>query len=207
MSKLDSIPRADGDFLIWFDQFVAATAAKGTAAGLPASDLSTIAACGTEVRTRFAAAAAAKATADQATSEKHAARHRAEQAARGVLRRLKASAAYNEGLGAQFGAIGAEDSTDLATTKPVLTATAQLGGAVVLDFVKSRSDGVNLYSRRGDEANFTFLARDTASPYVDNRPLLAEGKPEMRHYKAVYILDDAEIGPASDTVSVIAQPQ
>ena len=53
-------------------------------------------------------------------------------------------------------------------------------GVVELDFDKSTSDGVNIYSLRGDEADFTFLARDTASPYMANRPLLAAGKPELQ---------------------------
>jgi len=30
------------------------------------------------------------------------------------------------------------------------------------------------------------MNRDNSSPYVGNRPLLAAGKPELRHYKAVY---------------------
>lgn len=60
-------------------------------------------------------------------------------------------------------------------------------GVVELDFDKSTSDGVNIYSLRGDEADFTFLARDTASPYMANRPLLAAGKPELREYKCVYV--------------------
>jgi len=206
MSKIDIVPHPDGVFLNWFDQLAAAATAKGAAAGLPATDISTLTACATELHTRFAAATAAKATADQAVIDKNASRARAEVVARAAIRRLKASTAYNEGLGAQFGVLAADDSTDMTAAKPVLTATAQLGGVVVIDFVKSKSDGVNLYSRRGADAGFTFLARDTASPYVDNRPLLVEGKPELREYKAMYILDDVETGLPSDIASIIAQP-
>src|SRR6266478_159166 len=75
------------------------------------------------------------------------------------------------------------------------------GGVVELDFDKSISDGVNMNpeSFRGD---FVFLARDTASPYIDNRPLLVATKPELREYKAVYVQSDAEIGLFSDEVVV-----
>jgi hypothetical protein len=65
---------------------------------------------------------------------------------------------------------------------------------------------VNLYSKRGDEADFTFLARDTVPPYVDNRSLLAAGKPELREYKCVYIQSDAEIGLFSNEVVVNCKP-
>ena len=61
-------------------------------------------------------------------------------------------------------------------------------------------------SGRGDEADFTFLARDSASPYIDNRPLLAAGKPELREYKCVYVLNDEKIGLFSDEVVVNCAP-
>ena len=79
------------------------------------------------------------------------------------------------------------------------------GGVVELDFDKSISDGVkmNPESFRGD---FVFLARDTASPYIDNRPLLVATKPELREYKAVYVQSDAEIGLFSDEVVVNCAP-
>jgi len=80
------------------------------------------------------------------------------------------------------------------------------GGVVHLDFDKSTSDAVNIYAKRGDEADFSFLARHTASPYIDNRPLLVATKPELREYKAVYVQSDAEIGLFSDEVVVNCAP-
>src|SRR5438552_4629661 len=80
------------------------------------------------------------------------------------------------------------------------------GGVGELDFDKSISDGVNIYAKRDGDADFVFLARDTASPYVDNRPLLVATKPELREYKAVYVQSDAEIGFFSDEVVVNCAP-
>jgi len=37
---------------------------------------------------------------------------------------------------------------------------------VELDFDKSISDGVNIYANRDGDADFVFLARNTASPYI-----------------------------------------
>jgi hypothetical protein len=105
-----------------------------------------------------------------------------------------------------LGVEGPEDATDLSSAKPELSATDQTGGVVALAFSKSKSDGVNLYSQRDGEAGFEFVARDTSSPYVDNRPLLAPGKPEVRRYKAVYVLNDQETGQFSDEVTVTCQP-
>lgn len=58
---------------------------------------------------------------------------------------------------------------------------------------------------RGDETAPTFLARDTSSPYVDNRPLLVANQPETRTYTAFYVLHDEEIGLVSDAVSVVCR--
>ena len=79
-------------------------------------------------------------------------------------------------------------------------------GVVELDLDKSISDGVNIYAKRDGDADFVFLARDTASPYIDNRPLLVATKPELREYKAVYVQSDAEIGLFSDEVVVNCAP-
>jgi len=75
-----------------------------------------------------------------------------------------------------------------------------------LKFNKSKADGVNLYSKREGDADFVFLARDTTSPYVDNRPCLVPGHPEDRQYKAIYVHGDSEIGQASDIITLVCLP-
>jgi hypothetical protein len=77
---------------------------------------------------------------------------------------------------------------------------------VTLHFGKRVSEGVNIYTKRGDEADFVFLACDPVPPYMDNRPLIAVGKPELREYKCVYVQNDADIGLFSDEVVVNCAP-
>ena len=71
---------------------------------------------------------------------------------------------------------------------------------------KSTSDGVNIYCRRDGDPAPVFLACDTTSPYVDNLPLLVAGKPEVREYRAIYVVSDAEIGSPSDEAVITATP-
>jgi len=52
-------------------------------------------------------------------------------------------------------------------------------GVIEISFNLANSEGVNIYSRRDDDADFKFLARDTVPPYVDNRPMLVAGEPEQ----------------------------
>ena len=72
--------------------------------------------------------------------------------------------------------------------------------------LNSSRDGVNLYSKREGGADFVFLARDTATPYLDTRPLLTPGKPEIREYKAMFVLNDEEIGIFSHELVVNCSP-
>jgi hypothetical protein len=51
-----------------------------------------------------------------------------------------------------------------------------------------------------------FLARDTNSPYVDNRPLADASKPEMRRYMAKFVIGDQEVGYESDAITVAVTP-
>ena len=53
---------------------------------------------------------------------------------------------------------------------------------------------MNIYSKRDGDADFVFLARDTATPYLDTRPLKVAGKPEIRECRAMFVLNDEEIG-------------
>ncbi|MEW6160073.1 MAG: hypothetical protein AB1813_21800 [Verrucomicrobiota bacterium] len=77
---------------------------------------------------------------------------------------------------------------------------------VELTFNKEPYQGVAIYSKREGETQFTFLARDTYAPYNDSRPCLVTGKPELREYRAIYLLADDEVGQFSDVVIVVCQP-
>ena len=101
---------------------------------------------------------------------------------------------------------GPKGAVQAVNLQPTISASAQPGGVVTIKFNKGGSDGVNIYSQRDGDTTFVFLARDTSSPYVDNRPLLVAGKPEVRRYHCRYIRKDQEIGLPSDDVTVTTRP-
>src|SRR5437667_12525458 len=105
------------------------------------------------------------------------------------------------------GANGGNGEENLCSLRFLLFKSGS-GGVVEVDFDKSISDGVNIYAKRDGDADFVFLARDTASPYIDNPDAsgLVATKPELREYKAVYVQSDAEIGLFSDEVVVNCAP-
>ena len=77
---------------------------------------------------------------------------------------------------------------------------------VVLSFTKYASEGINVYCQRSDDTDWVLLGRATLSPYIDNRPLLEVGKPELRRYTAIFMLKDKEIGKFSNDLVISCAP-
>jgi hypothetical protein len=126
--------------------------------------------------------------------------------ARLLAQRIKKSTAYTEVIGKQLNIIGAEDTTDMTQEQPTLFANVKPAGVVEIDFNKMDAEGVHIYGMRDGETVFSYLTSETHAAYVDNRPLLAAGKPETRQYKAVFFIGKSEIGLTSAVVIAIAAP-
>ena len=123
-------------------------------------------------------------------------------ALRKLIGKFKEQDPYTAAMGEDMDIVSETPAFDPSTFKTTLKAQ-QEGSGVVIKFTKSQTEGVNLYARLRGEPGWTFLARDTFSPYVDNRPLATAGTAETREYKARGVIDDAEIGLDSDIVSVV----
>jgi hypothetical protein len=206
MAKSDYIPHTDNDLLIWHDCFKNNLVARQADLGLSAEDLAMVDVNNSNLHAKITAANASAAAARHATAEKNACRNNAENHVRALTRRIKAHPAYTEAIGNLLGVIGAENTVDLSSLKPLLNGTDQTDGVVLLKYLKSKSDGVNIYCQRENDAGFVFLARNSAPSYLDSRPLLVAGKPELRRYTAVYVLNDTEIGHFSDELVVSCAP-
>ena len=118
---------------------------------------------------------------------------------RSLVQQIKANPAYTEAMGEDLGIVAPQDTTEL--TAPKLTVKLE-GGVPVISFVKSKSDGIRLYSKRGSETEFTFLAVDTRSPYTDSRPNLTPDTAETSQYYAYFIRADEQVGSQSDVVEI-----
>lgn len=121
---------------------------------------------------------------------------------RTLANRIKTEPTYTDAIGNDLGIITTATVVDLSTAKPQLTLAVN-GGQITVKFIRSKSNGVKIYSKRGSETAFTFLALDTHSPYYDVRPNLTDGVAETRQYYAFFIdIDDNQVGLQSDIVSV-----
>jgi len=203
MPKSNFIPAADHDFLLWIEHLIANLTPDY---GLAESDVTALKAASTDFHAKTAHANDAQAAAKQATADKNDSRQKAETLIRAKVRQIKASSDYTEGRGAQLGIEGPENTFDLTTSSPDLSGIAQTAGLVALSFTKYKSEGINIYCQRENDAGWVLLSRATVSPFQDNRPLLQLGKPELRRYTAIYILKDKEIGRYSDDLVINCAP-
>ena len=204
MAKQYFIPKQQAPYVQWHDTLKGGVTA--TTPGATAADATMLTADNATLHAKLTAATLA----DNASKAAHADLNNAIAAsktnARLLAQRIKKSTAYTDVIGKQLNIIGAEDSTDMTQEQPTLFANVKAGGVVEIDFNKMDAEGVHIYGMRDGETVFSYLASETHAAYVDNRPLLAAGKPETRQYKAVFFIGKSEIGLPSAVVIAIAAP-
>ena len=117
-----------------------------------------------------------------------------------LVARIKASANYTTAIGEDLGIIGDEQVFDPNTLKPVITAQV-LSTGVLIKWEKGFAEGLKIFADRG--TGFHFLATDTQPDYLDTLAMPAEAATWI--YRAVYVIDDEQVGQFSDEVEVQVQ--
>ncbi len=204
MAKRDAVPKTQDGYLKWHDTLKAGVTAATP--GATAQDMTMLTADNAALHAKMTATTNADNASKGAHADLNTSIASSQKNARALAQRMKKSLAYTTAIGDTLGIEGVEDSVDMSQQKPVLTATPGLGGVVELDFNKMSAEGIHIYGMRDGDAGFTLLASETHSPYIDNRPLLAAGKPETRQYKAVFFLGKSEIGLESAVAIATAKP-
>jgi hypothetical protein len=206
MARTDFLPSKDTDLAVAVARALSTVEPDPTAYGVTQEDVTPVTAAAADFDADIALASKAGATAKGATTKKNATRRRLEAEFRGLVRRIKAHRGYTQQQGDALGIEGPRHLVDLSLAKPDLTAVDQTGGVVVLSFSKRESDGINLYHKYEIGEDWVFLSHVMTSPFVDDRPLLHPGAPEMRRYTAVYRMKDTQVGAFSDDLVIACAP-
>ena len=126
-----------------------------------------------------------------------------------LVQLIKNSPGYTDLIGNDLNIIGATTSgTAAGQTAPDAKLTlvqGPAGKAVQINFVKHGHMGVYIECQRGTGA-FEFVAIDTEVPYLDARPLLVAGTPEVRQYRLRYWDKGLANGDWSATVTITVGP-
>ena len=230
-----AIPRTDNELMVWLNNFSTSFATHATALGFTAADVSSVGAdaamlsylvgdlvptykSALKARSTYKNLVVAGTLGRPASPPPPAPTTPTPPATvppgilarlRNLVQRIQLAPGYTEAIGRDLGILGVEAgdpgfSGDPA--KPTAKAHAIASNTVQIDFSKGRFHGVLIESRRTGESEWQTLATDNFSPYVDARPLLQAGKPEVREYRLRYVELDEPVGEWSDIISAAARP-
>jgi hypothetical protein len=117
-----------------------------------------------------------------------------------LANQIKSNPNYSVGDGEALGIIG-DDPVGILSQEdlqPTLKVSLN-GGKVLVKWKKGKTDGINIYVKRGD-ADFVFLAFDGSPDYTDGSAL--PDASTTWTYRAIYVIKDTEVGQFSDAVSI-----
>jgi hypothetical protein len=118
-----------------------------------------------------------------------------------VVKRIRSRKELTDSIASDLSIVNATSSVDFNSLKPDIKITL-VGNVPQYEYTKKGASGISVYCKRGGDTNFVFIDKDLKSPYVDERPNLQPGTPEIRSYKFRYFYDDKEVGNWSDEISV-----
>ena len=193
------LPTADPHLIVWLTNFQTKISTYGPGLGLAAGDIIDLTnLCGGAIEL-IENVEIKRNEAQNAVTAKETFKKDQMPVLRNAIRRLKTSADYTDAIGQELGVIGTDSALP---DKPGLKAKARVND-VELSFTKKGLDGVNVYARPKGTSPWTFLSRDTNSPYNDARPLANAAIPETREYMCIGVVADEEVGTPSDIVSAV----
>ena len=123
-----------------------------------------------------------------------------------LAQRIKGLKTYTIAIGQALGLEGisaVSNAVIAGTAQPVARGRALVSGGAEIGSTKADAEAVDIYSKRDGDAAPILLARIMHLPYIDTRPLLVAGKPEMREYYTVFVRNDQEYGQPSATIKVV----
>ncbi len=104
---------------------------------------------------------------------------------------------YNVNDGIAMGIETSSSQFNPADGKPVLKISVSDGGHPIIEYVKSKYQGINIYVDRGDDAGFKFMVTCNDPSCTDLAPLPAVGKSALWTYRALYLYAGRETGTVS----------
>lgn len=200
---MDFMPNKRADRYLWWKNLKDNIATEGPKFGLTAGQITDVTTLCTAMMTLYEETDAAQAILDGKRAAEKAGEAANQAAVRAMIRNWKTMPGYaasgSEGV---LKLKGAEEDFDPTNYKPVIKVSVE-GSYIRLDFAKKGVDALIIYTRLRGETGWTKLARDSASPYIDTRPLTTPAVPETREYMAMGEVNDVEVGLPSDIVSIV----
>lgn len=204
MVRTRYMPRADGDLLVWLDNFSKQLATYGATVGLDAAGIKALQEQCTAIATAVGEDERAYAGWRAAVAHSAAVKDGGLNAVAAAVAHLDTHPRCTDAIRAALRITAPQTTAQpLALGEHKIPFTLEgLPGRVVVKWRKGGLDGVNVYGQRGGETEWVLLGRDNRPPYDDLRPPTQPGASEVRRYRLVGVVDDREVTPPSDIASI-----
>lgn len=201
--KVDFIPTRDGDLVSYEANFIQKLPLHAVALGLTTEEVNETTGIISEHMVAHTDANYQRAISKAASERSRLKKNSAKKELRRMAKMIKSSKKYTSDIGMDLQIIGPDTvPKNMTAIKPVLklNITGQLVG---ISFRKENALGINIYSRRGAETEFTLLVSNTEVNYTDDRAKLESAKPEQREYYAYYVDNNVQTGIRSEIHNAI----
>ena len=198
MAKVYYLPGNEGQLIIWLENFIAKIDGHSGALNLDPATVGALIAAAQAIIDDINLTTQKKEEWKAQVENKNDTKKEKLDIITSKVNAFKEETTYTEGIGDDLGVEGTEDDFDPLTYKPTLSVQNIQQGRL-LKFSKSKTAGVNVYRRNKGEGNWTFLALDNGSPYLDGEDY---AQPTEVEYKVVGVIDNEEIGIDSDIVGI-----
>jgi len=199
-----TLPKNETQFLLWLDNFTEKLPIYASTLRITEDEVRDLRTLKDDAKAKVELTNRSKQTYQSQVQEKNAALDKAEEEVRRMVNDAKSKKVYSSAIGEDLGVIPPErplpQNTDEA--KPEFWAIV-LADLIRFDWRKLQYSGVVIHSKRGSEESYTFLDKDTQSPYEDRRKNLIPESAEARYFRMRYLDGDKEIGLWSDEVKVV----
>ena len=125
---------------------------------------------------------------------------------RDFLQSLKRKQAWNAAIESDFRLTPIVIEVEADSSQPLPRAKTLAGGGVAFAWKRGPFDAIVIEWKLADAPNWNSVGTIMGSKYTHTAPLAVAGKPEVRHYRFRFVVDNEPVGEWSDLVSVTVKP-
>ncbi|HEY0029974.1 MAG TPA: hypothetical protein VGC65_04395 [Bacteroidia bacterium] len=125
---------------------------------------------------------------------------------RALMQRIKTAPGYTEAIGQDLNIIAPKNVIDVSAISPELKGKLDVGRPH-LKWQKGIADSTDLYADYNDGNGFHLIGRFTRREFIDSTPIVAGKVADEFRYKAMFVIDDEQVGLMSQvfTITVLKQ--
>ena len=202
MAKGPYLPTKDDDLDEWIDNYLVQLVVLGVALGIDPAELGIVQNKALVYKDKLNIVSTKTAEKQSAVGQKNLSKKDFTDTVRPLNQRMKNHPNYtDENQGQLMRIVGPEQVVDPDELQPVLKEGKDAGRPKII-WSKGHADALSIYVDRRDGNNYRFLATDTEPDYVDTFSIPAGQDSAVWDYKAIYILNDEEVGQFSEPITI-----